>query len=621
MQFMKHNRGSMDLQGWMTRFQITGNRLIESWMDLLPDVAATHSDALAFIEQQRVAHNTRQQELVGIAAAVPGGEPHVPVPWTAEMATGAYNDLNTARRLRQRQAFPLGDNLSALIFVTLADLTQDQRNTLTSIMTHRGRTLEQYNITELRDIFLEMFCTTKTSVDNPMIQPSAIGQRRSFLVLEEGELEGTDGYWAEDDEDGAEGFLDALEDVFWVYDDTNYTWYQRRFQGRQPRRGGKGKGKRKGRGKGRGGRRFFRSRRKGKGKGKRRKGRAHMVGEDEEEEWQDTEDYETWQDGYWAEDENWNEGYWADEDLYYKDEYGYFQRKGKGKGKGEKGKKGKDDEGKGGKPGDGKGKSNYVQPQPQFLPAPQQQAHYSSAASTGHGFLTTVEPEPARVETTTVDYSDQQPTQTRRTRRGGQNRRDETARQNREERKQFPVHVGEVDALQGAIRRQQPHPVPPGPQSSAASFSKPCEKGTSFFTYGCSESLEEPSQLEGFQPWKVSTEDQSAFSFHTNQPDLACENGLAFHNENSAPPTVCILDLGCTRAMGLERQLTLSADMLAHIHIVDYGMRFNQQIRDSSLQIHNNQSVLKRLSSTCMIMDGHLSSQSSTLSKKVMSHC
>ena len=47
-----------------------------------------------------------------------------------------------------------------------------------------------------------------------MMQPFGIGQRRSFLVLEEGELEGTDGYWAEDDEDGAEGFPDALEDVF-----------------------------------------------------------------------------------------------------------------------------------------------------------------------------------------------------------------------------------------------------------------------------------------------------------------------------------------------------------------------------------------------------------------------
>jgi len=66
--------------------------------------------------------------------------------------------------------------------------------------------------------------------------------RRFFLVLEEGELEGTDGYWAEDDEDGAERFVDALEDVFWVYDDADYTWYQRRFQGRQTSRG---KGKRR----------------------------------------------------------------------------------------------------------------------------------------------------------------------------------------------------------------------------------------------------------------------------------------------------------------------------------------------------------------------------------------
>ena len=40
------------------------------------------------------------------------------------------------------------------------------------------------------------FCTTRTAVDNPMMQPSGIGQRRSFLILEEGELEGTDGYSA-----------------------------------------------------------------------------------------------------------------------------------------------------------------------------------------------------------------------------------------------------------------------------------------------------------------------------------------------------------------------------------------------------------------------------------------
>ena len=59
----------------------------------------------------------------------------------------------------------------------------------------------------------------------------------------------------EDEEDGAEGFLDALEDVFWIWDDNDYSWFQRRFQGRRTRKG-KGKG-RKGKGKGKGGRRFF----------------------------------------------------------------------------------------------------------------------------------------------------------------------------------------------------------------------------------------------------------------------------------------------------------------------------------------------------------------------------
>ena len=385
-----------------------------------------------------------------------------------------------------------------------------------------------------------------------MMQPSGMAQRRSFLVLDEGDLEGTDGYWAEDDEDGAEGFLDALEDVFWVYDDADYTWYQRRFHGKQIRRG-KGKGKRKGKGKGRGGRRFFRSR-KGKGRGKgRRKGRAHMVSEEGyEEDWQEEEWNENY-DGYWADDQNWNEGYWAYDDLHSMDEYGYFQRKGKGKGKGKKGKKGKDDDGKGGKPGDGKGKSNYVQPQTTSIPAIQnqqtQQAHYSSAASSsGHGFFSfgrteplrvdVGETEPARVDVLTSTY-EQQEVQ-RRTRRGGQNQRDATAHQNRREMKRFPVLVGEVDALrQGVQRRPARVPRQVGLQEGEASW-KPLAKGTSLFSYGCSTEIEVPSQ-------------QSAFSFHTVQTDLACEKGLAFHTENSAPPTVCILDLGCTRAMGSRR--------------------------------------------------------------------
>ena len=98
---------------------------------------------------------------------------------------------------------------------------------------------------ELRETFVEMFCTVKTAVDNPMMNPSQSGGRRAFLVLEEGDLDGNFGSWAEDEEDGAEGFLDAFEDVFWIWDDNDNSWFQRRFQGKRIRRG-KGKGKRKG---------------------------------------------------------------------------------------------------------------------------------------------------------------------------------------------------------------------------------------------------------------------------------------------------------------------------------------------------------------------------------------
>ena len=73
------------------------------------------------------------------------------------------NSTETEEHNRDGLAFPLSDNLSALILVSLADLAQDQRNTLTSIMTHRARTLDQYNAQELRDLFLEMFLHYKNS--------------------------------------------------------------------------------------------------------------------------------------------------------------------------------------------------------------------------------------------------------------------------------------------------------------------------------------------------------------------------------------------------------------------------------------------------------------------------
>ena len=115
--------------------------------------------------------------------------------------------LPTKRRWREptngleSACIPITANLVALIFVSLSDLTQDQRQVLTSWMAHRNRVLADYRLNELREVYLEIFCTTKNSVNNPLLTPSGHGGRKAFLVIEEGYLDNQGGYWVEDEEE------------------------------------------------------------------------------------------------------------------------------------------------------------------------------------------------------------------------------------------------------------------------------------------------------------------------------------------------------------------------------------------------------------------------------------
>ena len=113
-------------------------------------------------------------------------------------------------------------------------------------------------------MFMELFCAPRNSWENATLVVNR--GSRSFCVFEEGYLDQKYGYWAEDDETGEQGFLQALSNVFWTFDDEAEARAARRFQSRKVRRGApKGKGKRKGKCKK--GYRFLR--RKGGGKGKK----------------------------------------------------------------------------------------------------------------------------------------------------------------------------------------------------------------------------------------------------------------------------------------------------------------------------------------------------------------
>jgi hypothetical protein len=153
----------------------------------------------------------------------------------------------------------------ALAFICFADLSEAQRERMTSSLTLQGQRVQTYTFAVVREVMIELFCAPRSSLDNPNLRASG-SEMKAFVVLDEGELDGADGYWVEDEETGEEGFLNKFEDVFWTYDDMSWSWVARSFQGRRMRKG-KGKGGLKGKGKGSKGRGYFRPfGQKGKGK-------------------------------------------------------------------------------------------------------------------------------------------------------------------------------------------------------------------------------------------------------------------------------------------------------------------------------------------------------------------
>ena len=205
---------------WMSRFQIQLKRLEEAWGDTLTPINDPANNEVRQYTQS-LSSDVRQ----------------------AMTATQILTAVNERRRQAHMEKVPLTKNLIGPLFVSHVELSFDQRMSLTSIMAHRGIDLVGLDAGTLRDIFIEMFCNPRRAVDNPLLNNTGHSGRRSFIVMDEGELDGSFGFWAEDEDDGAEGFLDAHEDIFYIYDEQNDSWFQRRFQGR---RSGKGKGKGRG---------------------------------------------------------------------------------------------------------------------------------------------------------------------------------------------------------------------------------------------------------------------------------------------------------------------------------------------------------------------------------------
>ena len=240
-QLVRSHRGSQDFVKWIGRFTVQRKRVHEAWMDLLPQYTNTSEAYLRDVATLNTTNTATQQPAVDARSEE------------------TFNHWKNEQSNRHKAKFPLGDNLYTLIFIVISDLSEAQRERLQSTLSLKSLRVEDYTFEPVRDAFVELFCAPRSSLDNPSLRASSQGQnpssrvsgqgqrgQRSFCVLEDGILEGTTGYWVQDNETLEEGFIGEFEDIFWTWDDENSAWQTKPLQRRNLRRGPKkGKSKRK----------------------------------------------------------------------------------------------------------------------------------------------------------------------------------------------------------------------------------------------------------------------------------------------------------------------------------------------------------------------------------------
>ena len=98
------------------------------------------------------------------------------------------------------------------------------------------------------------------------------------------------------------------------------------------------------------------------------------------------------------------------------------------------------------------------------------------------------------------------------------------------------------------------------------------------------------------------------------------EEGIAFHTENQMPPTVAILDLGCTRAMGSRNAVNAFCE---YVDKHDCGLWYKIEPTSSRFFFANSQQTkcTEKLVIQMYARHGMFKPLSCTLWKKEMFHC
>ena len=131
--------------------------------------------------------------------------------------------------------------LTTLMFIVVSDLSEAQRERLTHYYSLQGMKVIACTSEAVNTVFVELFCTPKSSMENPSLRVSGYGSSMNRTFIVENCAEDDVAQWATDEVTGEQGYIDDERSCFWTWHDHEYAWQSRPFNGRQVKRR-KGKG-------------------------------------------------------------------------------------------------------------------------------------------------------------------------------------------------------------------------------------------------------------------------------------------------------------------------------------------------------------------------------------------
>ena len=167
-------------------------------MDMLPMAAVT--------DEQR-----KNQHLADVA------QEEVERPATGETAVDPNAPENrerwkTAHVNNHESVFSFSDNLTTLMFIVASDLSEAQRERLTSSLSLRE--MDVHTFENVRTVFGDLFCTQKSSMENRPLRVSGHINSMNRTCIVEDYTEDEFGQWAKDEVTGEQDCVDDERSCF-----------------------------------------------------------------------------------------------------------------------------------------------------------------------------------------------------------------------------------------------------------------------------------------------------------------------------------------------------------------------------------------------------------------------